>query len=530
MSTHEEFLQQIRGGLIVSCQALRGEAFRDSASIARFARAAVAGGAVGIRAASPEDIRAIRAAVDLPVIGIEKRMMEDGRILITPTFEDARALVEAGASAIAIDCTTRGQRFGALDVVRRIREELGAPVMADIATLEEAVAAEAAGASIAGSTMRGYTDETEGVDVFQPEFIRELAGRLGIPVIAEGRVNTPREAAEALRAGAWAVVVGAAITRPHEVTRWFVKAMRPAPDCVVAIDLGGTNTKSGIVTAAGKLLEERTTPTPFSSGRRALLEHLKRITADTREDAQRIGRRPERVGIATGGWVEPRSGRIVFATDYVPGWTGAEVAREVRESCGLEVAVENDANAAAVGEHCFGAARGVDHFLCVTLGTGIGGGCYVGGRLNHGARCFANALGHVCVVADGRPCFCGLKGCVEAYASAAALVGYAGSGYESAKAVIEAANAGDRTALDAVRTLARYLAMGISSAVQVLDPELVILSGGLVQSNPTLIEEFTRELRSRVIVPEQRGLRVAVSTLGYHAGVLGAAAVAMERE
>ncbi|MCX6625316.1 MAG: putative N-acetylmannosamine-6-phosphate 2-epimerase, partial [Acidobacteria bacterium] len=292
MTSPNEFFSAIRGRLIVSCQASKGDAFRDSPSIGRFARAAVDGGAGGIRADSPEDIRAIRAAVDVPVIGIQKRYMEDGRILITPTFEDARALVEAGASAIALDCTVRGQRHGSFDVVRRIREELRVPVMADIATLEEALAAEAAGVDMAGSTLRGYTDETSEVDVFQPGFITSLVERLRIPVIAEGRVNTPREAAAALRAGAWAVIVGTAITRPHDITRWFVEAMSPAPDCVVAIDMGGTNTKSGIVTAEGRLLEERSTPTPFSAGRGALLEHLRRITAGALEDAGRIGRKP----------------------------------------------------------------------------------------------------------------------------------------------------------------------------------------------------------------------------------------------
>ncbi len=528
MSLFNDFFQAIHGHLIVSCQASTGDAFRDSPSIGRFARAAVDGGARGIRADSPADIRAIRAVVDVPIIGIQKRYMQDGRILITPTFEDARALVEAGATAIAIDCSVRGQRYGAFEVVKRIREELGVPIMADISTVEEAVAAEAAGVDMAGSTLRGYTDDTRDVDVFQPWFITALTERLRIPVIAEGRVNTPREAAAALDAGAWAVIVGTAITRPHDITRWFVEALRPGPQCVVAIDMGGTNTKSGIVTAKAELLEERSTPTPFSAGRAALLDHLKRITALTLDDARRIGRKPERAGIATAGWVDPRTGRVVYATENLPGWTGAEIAREVEESCGLPVAVENDANALAVGEHHFGAARGVDHFLCVTLGTGIGGGCYVGGRLNHGTHCFANALGHMPVVPDGKPCNCGLKGCLEVYASAEALRSYAGSGYDSAKSVIEAANCGIGSAREAVRTLARYLAMGAASAVQLLDPELIILSGGLVQSNPLLLEEFERELLRRVTVPAERGLRVVASSLGYHAGALGAAAVAME--
>ena len=437
--------------------------------------------------------------------------------------------MEAGAAAIALDCSARGQRYGAFETVRRIRAELGVPIMADISTIDEAVAAEAAGVDMAGSTLRGYTDDTFHVEVFEPEFIRALVARLKIPVIAEGRVNTPVEAGEALRAGAWAVIVGTAITRPHDITRWFVNGMQPAPASVVAIDMGGTSTKSGIVTREGKLLEERAKPTPFSAGRAGLLEHLKRITLQTLDDAARIGATPERVGIATAGWVNPQSGRVVFATENLPGWTGTEIGKEVNAACGLPVAVENDANALAVGEHYFGAARGVNHFLCVTLGTGIGGGSYVDGRLNRGRNFFANALGHMSVVPDGKPCNCGLKGCLEVYANAAALVEYAGAGFASAKAVIEASNAGDAAAQVAVRTLAKWLAVGVSAAVQLLDSEMVILSGGLVQSNVLLMQEFERELLGRVTVPAERGLRVVASKLGYHAGALGAAAIAMER-
>src|SRR5581483_1687076 len=136
----------LAGRLIVSCQAPDADVFRDSESMARFARAAAAGGAGGIRANSPEDVRAIRQAVAIPVIGLQKRLQPDGKPLITPSFEDAKALVEAGAAIVAVDCTIRGQRTGALERLRRIRKELSVPVLADIATIEEAVAAQVAGA------------------------------------------------------------------------------------------------------------------------------------------------------------------------------------------------------------------------------------------------------------------------------------------------------------------------------------------------------------------------------------------------
>jgi putative N-acetylmannosamine-6-phosphate epimerase len=196
--------------------------------MAKFAVAAVAGGAAAIRARGPEDISAIRQAVGVPIIGISKVMQEDGRILITPTFESAQELMEAGAEMIAVDVTCRGQRHGALERVTRIRRELDVPVMADIATLDEALAAAAAGADFVLSTMRGYTCDTADIPAFDLSFIEQLARRSPVPVIAEGHVDTPDLARAALEAGAFAVVVGSAITRPVTIARRFADAMAAA--------------------------------------------------------------------------------------------------------------------------------------------------------------------------------------------------------------------------------------------------------------------------------------------------------------
>ncbi len=203
----------LEGGLIVSCQADPTDAFYGLMD--RFARAALAGGAKGIRANGPDDIRAIRHAVELPIIGIQKSLHHDGKILITPSFESALALASAGATAIALDCTRRGQASGAFDRLRRMKAELKLPVMADIATVEEAIAAFEAGADFVLSTMRGYTVDTSDIAHFDPRFIEQLVRAVGVPVIAEGRVDTPDLARQAIEAGAFAVVVGSTITRPH---------------------------------------------------------------------------------------------------------------------------------------------------------------------------------------------------------------------------------------------------------------------------------------------------------------------------
>lgn len=217
--------ERFRRRLIVSCQAREGEPFRDPTSMARFAMSAVAGGAAAIRANGPEDIREIRKAVTVPILGIWKQMQEDGKVLITPTFESVRELVVAGADMIALDVTCRGQRYGALSRLARIRQELRLPVFADIATLEEALAAAEAGADFVLSTMRGFTDDTLNVRSFDLPFIRELVRRGPAPVIAEGRIEAPEQARAALEAGAYAVVVGSAITRPVTIARRFADAL-----------------------------------------------------------------------------------------------------------------------------------------------------------------------------------------------------------------------------------------------------------------------------------------------------------------
>jgi putative N-acetylmannosamine-6-phosphate epimerase len=211
--------------LIVSCQAREGESFRHPESQARFAIAAVDGGAAGIRAQGADDVRAIRSVVTVPIIGIRKLRQDDGQVLITPTFEAARELLDAGADMIAMDVTARGRRWGAIERLKRIRAELKIPVLADIATLDDAMSAAEAGAGAVLSTMRGYTDDTAHIRAFDSEFIRELVRRSPVPVIAEGMIETPEQARAALDAGAYAVIVGSAITRPVTIARRFAGAL-----------------------------------------------------------------------------------------------------------------------------------------------------------------------------------------------------------------------------------------------------------------------------------------------------------------
>lgn len=223
-----EILQQIRGGLIVSCQALAHEPLHGSEIMARMAIAAQQGGAVGIRANSPEDIAAIRAAVSLPIIGLYKVNEPGYEVYITPRLAHARAVFAAGADLVAVDATARPhpEAIDGAAYIRLLKAHLPCPILADVATRDEGVAAAAAGADLVSTTLSGYTADSPQREAPDLDLVRALAACLSVPVIAEGRIHTPEQAAAALAAGAYAVVVGGAITRPQEITARFVRALR----------------------------------------------------------------------------------------------------------------------------------------------------------------------------------------------------------------------------------------------------------------------------------------------------------------
>lgn len=226
-------LSDLLGGLIVSCQAPDDSPLRRSDMMALMAEAAIAGGATGIRAQGVEDIRAIAAITDLPIIGLKKAPpLTPERVYITPGFEDAAALVAAGAGVVALDGTPR-QRPGGEDlrtIIARIHDELGVLVMADIDSVASAEYAVACGADVVGTTLAGYTTDTlhTAADSINLGLVAEVAAAVAVPVIAEGRIWTPDDAIAALAAGAAGLVVGTAITNPLSITRRFHAALRSA--------------------------------------------------------------------------------------------------------------------------------------------------------------------------------------------------------------------------------------------------------------------------------------------------------------
>ncbi|GAA3078439.1 N-acylglucosamine-6-phosphate 2-epimerase [Kribbella aluminosa] len=213
------------GTLVVSCQAGPENPLYGPAGMALMAQAAEAGGAGAIRANGPHDIAAIRAVTDLPIIGIHK-LGDPAGVFITPTYDAAAGIVAAGSDLIALDATLRprpdGQRVA--EQIARIHAELGVPVMADVDTLDAGLAARDAGADVVATTLSGYTNgrPPAGPDV---ELVRRLAAKLDCPIVAEGRIRTPEDVRSVCDAGAYAVVVGHAITNPMDLTARLVGAM-----------------------------------------------------------------------------------------------------------------------------------------------------------------------------------------------------------------------------------------------------------------------------------------------------------------
>ena len=228
MEKNTKILEQIKGGLIVSCQALPHEPLYDSYIMSKMAYAAMLGGAVGIRANTVVDILAIRERVNLPIIGIIKQEYDDSDVYITPTMDEVDALVEIGCDIIATDATNRirpnGKTFE--DFFSEVRAKYPNQLfMADTSCFEEGQLAERLGFDLIGTTMAGYTPYTKGRSLPDLELIEKYSKELNVPIIAEGGIWSPEDLKNVYKAGAFSAVCGTAITRPMDITKRFVKAL-----------------------------------------------------------------------------------------------------------------------------------------------------------------------------------------------------------------------------------------------------------------------------------------------------------------
>lgn len=537
MSTIQE---QLHGKLVVSCQADPGNPLDDTDTIRRIVCTVLDAGAEALRLNGAEQIAAIRKDAAVPIIGIQKRRV-GGVLRITPDFASARALAEAGASIIALDCTNRTFPFGDpwRKLIQQIHSELKLPVMADIATLDEAVAAAEAGADLVGTTLNGYTEETRGNRSFSWPLLAELARKVRVPIVAEGHIWTPEEVRRALAEGAHCVVVGSAITRPGKITANFLRVLRPAQAeaLVVGADLGGTSIKAGIVDPEGKVTHSVQAPTEAGRGRERIAANLASAIERVLEQAAADGIKPCGLGIASAGAIDVEDGSVFAATENLPGWAGFDLRGFVEKRFQLPAVVLNDAHAAVLAELHYGLGRGLSDFIAITVGTGIGGGVVSNGRLMRGHLGFAGSVGHQTIRFDGRRCNCGRRGCLEAYVSTTALIEeYKQAGGACAAALAESAlafeigrqaRAGEAAALAVYAAMAGYLAEGIANLFNLFDPQAVLISGGLVEGYPNLVADVEKQVTELLHFGAKRAPRILPSAGGYYAGVQGAGALAL---
>lgn len=229
MRKNTEVFKKIKGGLIVSCQALDNEPLYSPYIMSRMAYAAKLGGAYGIRANSPEDIIKIKETVDLPIIGLYKKNFHDSEVYITPTEECVDALMESKPDIIAIDATNRLRPYGlTLDAFfMKIRNKYPDMLfMGDCSCIEDGIHAEELGFDLVGTTLCGYTNETKDTELPNISLMKQMASTVKIPVIAEGGIWSPEQLKAAIDSGVHAAVVGTAITRPMEITKRFVNAIK----------------------------------------------------------------------------------------------------------------------------------------------------------------------------------------------------------------------------------------------------------------------------------------------------------------
>ncbi len=311
----------------------------------------------------------------------------------------------------------------------------------------------------------------------------------------------------------------------------------------IGVDIGGTKIAAGVVDDRGTLLATTRRETRASDA-----EAIENEVADAVAEL-RVEHDVEAVGVAAAGFVDSRRGVVTFSANLA--WRDEPLREDLAARLGLPVVVDNDANAAAWGEFTFGAAQHVDDAVLVTVGTGLGGGIVVEGRLLQGNAGLAGELGHMRVVPDGLPCGCGNRGCWEQYASGNALqrrgrelvVSLVGSGTGPGSRLVElcggdpdrlrgrmitaAANDGDPAAVELLAESGRWLGEGMASVAAVLDPTLFVVGGGVVDAGDLLLEPARTALAEHLAGRSYRPtIRVEPATLGTTAGMIGAADLA----
>jgi len=302
-------------------------------------------------------------------------------------------------------------------------------------------------------------------------------------------------------------------------------------DPVLVVDIGGTKIACGIAFPDGRVESMQIEPTRASEGGDAILDRVIALARSVRASSQIA---PSAIGVGTAGDVDPTTGAISYATATIPNWLGQPIRAGMQDAFALPTFVDNDGNVMALGETIFGAGRGHRTIIGITVGTGIGGGIVIDRSIYRGARGFAGRIGHIIVDFENRqPCTCGGAGCLEAYASTPPIIAdfarQSGTNVEriGVKEIAEFAIAGNEIARRVIQRGAFFLGVGIASLVNALNPETVIVGGGVAQIGETYFSEVRRVARARAQT-SVKDTPIVPAQLGTNANLIGAAELAWQ--
>ena len=307
----------------------------------------------------------------------------------------------------------------------------------------------------------------------------------------------------------------------------------------IGIDVGGTNVKIALVDGEGKIIYSNSVPTYAQMGYEYTVNNIKQAIRDLMKETNTDDKEIEGIGFDFPGQVDYKTGVVKLAPN-IPGWVNVPIAQMIEEEFNIPTRIDNDVRCAALGELKFGAGKGCENFVCITVGTGIGSGLVINGQLVRGAANAAGEIGHIKLQMNGGPiCGCGDTGCLEAFASGPSIVAMAQEYLKGGKStkfremagadgeitpyiVAKAAEAGDPVAKRIFEIVGTYIGMGLVSVINLLNPEKVIIGGGVAAAGDLLLDPIRKTIKERAMVVAGNSVEIVPAELGNSAGVIGA--------
>lgn len=313
----------------------------------------------------------------------------------------------------------------------------------------------------------------------------------------------------------------------------------------IGIDVGGTNVKIALVDDKGSIIYSNSVPTRAEMGYEYTVNNIKQAIYDLLKETKLTAKEVEGIGFGFPGQVDYKEG-IVRNAPNIPGWVDVPIAKIIEEEFHIPTKIDNDVRCAALGELNYGAGKGCENLICITIGTGIGSGLIFNGKLIRGASNAAGEIGHIKLqIHDGPICGCGDTGCLEAFASGPAIVAMAEEYIKGGKStkyreiangnpltpyiICEAAKSGDVVAQRIFSIIGEYIGVGMASVVNLLNPEKIIVGGGVADAGDLIIKPLVDALRNRAMKIAGSTVKVVPAQLGNTAGVIGASILAVEK-